>query len=483
MATVLTLLPRIEPTTSPAVQDLAFRLLASPADPPAGDAPPGAWIALRAERLTAILGRSGNALSLLEAGLVGQQSEAAGQIAVDLAFLNGDVAQACTLVQGRDKSWMETYWDQAMVTCEALGGRDTDARVGLDVLREDKFKDDGFSALVDVALAGSPPPRPLDRLPAPQPMALALLNKAHAEVPRRVLDSNDLAILRAVAVGDGFPADERIVAAEKAAIFGAITPGRLAADYLSLPLAAADLQSPINQAQSAAGARGRAILFHALRDATQPGAKVGLLLALLDKCPRADLYLVMVRAAEPILLGLAPDPSLSDAAGEIARALYADERPVEAGRWLALAHPDAAQSLLALAHMVDDKAAPPWGMADLAAEFRGVTRDAGLAERRAVLAAQLLAAEGTPAPASAVVPLLDARVSVPPNAGPGVLIASEAAGMQIGGTVLSSLVALGEQGAMASGFTVAQAISGLRAVGLPHDARRLAIDAAISAGI
>jgi hypothetical protein len=72
---------------------------------------------------------------------------------------------------------------------------------------------------------------------------------------------------------------------------------------------------------------------------------------------------------------------------------------------------------------------------------------------------------------------------VPPNAVPGLLIQNEAAAMHLGPTVLAVDVALGDQGALASGFTIAQAVAGLRTVGLPEDARRLAIDAAISAGL
>src|SRR5579862_2729300 len=119
-AMVLQLIPRIGATTSPALHDLAFRLLASPATPPPGDSPPGALLALRAERLANALGRPGTALSLLAAAPPQQGGEALGQTQVDLAFLSGEADRACTLVKSRDPSWQETYWTQGLVTCDAL---------------------------------------------------------------------------------------------------------------------------------------------------------------------------------------------------------------------------------------------------------------------------------------------------------------------------------------------------------------------------
>ena len=52
----------------------------------------------------------------------------------------------------------------------------------------------------------------------------------------------------------------------------------------------------------------------------------------------------------------------------------------------------------------------------------------------------------------------------------------------LGGTVLASLAGLGEDGAAGPSQLVAQAVAGLRAVGLGDEARHLAIDAALAVG-
>jgi hypothetical protein len=479
-ALVLALLPRIGVTTSPALQDLAFRLLASGAAPPEGDAPQGAFLALRAERLANALGRPGAALKLLDAAPP-EGGEALGQTQVDLAFLGGDVVRACATIKGRDRSWQETYWDQGMVTCEALQGHESEARLGLDLLREDKFKDNGFSGLVDMALGATP--HPLEALPSPQPMAILLLAKAAQALPRRMLDGANPAVLRSIALAAGLPADQRAQAAEKAAAFGALPPERLADAWAAIPLDAGDKDNPLNRALAATGMRGRAILWQAIKAGEAAPARANFISTLLDRTPRQDLYFPLVRALQPMLLDLTADPDLADDAADLARAFLALDRPAEAERWLAVAPHDAARALLPLAHIVDDKTAPSWGDEDLTALMRLGTKDVGLATRRAVLAAQLLAAEGTPAPDALLLPLLEASVNVPPNAAPVVLLESEAATGRVGGTALAGLAALGDQGALASGVVIARVITALRLVGLTDEAHHLAIDAAIAAGL
>ena len=479
---VLQLIPRIGMTASPALHELAFRLLASPATPPPGDSPPGALLALRAERLANALGRPAAALSLLGAAPPQQGGEALGQTQVDLAFLAGDADRACTLVKTRDPSWQEMYWTQGMVTCDALQTRDAEARLGLDMLHEEKFKDNGFSSLVDLALGGQP--HPVEVLPSPQSMALALLTKAGQPLPRRALDGAGLVVLRSVALGAGLPADQRAAAAEKAATLGALPPERLAEAWAALPLDAGDKDNPLNRALALGGTRGRAILWQALvAPGTAAPARVNFIATLLDKAPRADLYFPLVQALEPILMELGPDPDFRDSAAEIARALLALDKPEAAARWMEVAPLEAAQALTPLAHIVDDKAAPAWGDEDLAALERHAAKDPVMAEHRAVLAAQLLAALGTPPPEPLLLPLLDAQPALPPNAAPLVLIESEAAGKRVGGTALAVLAALGDQGATTPGIMLARAVAALRAVGLLEDAHRLAIDGAIAAGL
>jgi len=471
---VKALMPKIRPATSATLQDLAYRLLASPATPPdAGDAPAGALLAYRAERLTA-LGRPDAALGLLQS--IPSPGEDVSRAIVDLAFLSGDTRTACATAHARDPAWQNPYWDQANVTCQALDGKADDAQLGLDMLREAKVKDDGFSALVLKAV-GIDAKLP-DSLPTPTTMSLVLLQKAGQPLPKRALDAPP-AIQRAVALGDGFPPDQRLAAAEKAAAYGAISPERLAEMYLATDLNDDERQTPLTRAKAAGGAHGRAILFRAAHDAGQLVAKGNFLVSFLSDS-KSELFPALLRAAGPMLVEVPATEDLKSVAPDFARALYALDQPRQAAAWLEVATPEAQAALLPLAHVVDDASAPAWpnqSVTDLA----GGRKDAA-ATRRATAAAQLLTAEGVILPDQMLLPLADDGPATP-TSGPGAQLATAAMSNHLGITLLALFATVGDQGIGAQPVLAAEAVAALRQVGLADDAHRLAIDIAIAEGI
>lgn len=468
------LIAKIRPSNSATLQDLAFRLLATPATPPDGDKGlAGALLAYRAERLTA-LGRPDAALSLLQS--IPSPGEDVSRAIVDLAFLAGDTRTACATAHGRDPAWQNPYWDQATVTCQALDGQADDAQLGLDLLREAKVKDDGFSALVLKTL-GIDAKLP-DIVPTPQTMSLALLQKAGLPLPKKALDAPP-PVQRAVALGAGFPLDQRLAAAEKAAALGAISPERLAELYLATPLNDDDRQTPLTRAKLVGGARGRAILFRAAHESGQLVAKGNFLVGFLGDS-KSELFPALLRAAGPMLVEVPATEDLKSVAPDFARALYALDQPRQAAAWLEVAAPDAQAALLPLAHVVDDASAPAWpnqSVTDLA----GGRKDAA-ATRRAAAAAQLLTAEGVILPDQILLPLADDGPATPAS-GPGAQLGAAAASGRLGLTLLTLLAAVGDQGIGAQPALTAQAVATLRQIGLGDEAHRLAIDVAIAEGL
>jgi hypothetical protein len=481
-AAIEALIPRIKPSTSPTLQDLAYRLLASPAAPPDGDraAPDaGALLAFRAERLTA-LGRADAALVLLQSAPPAGGGEDATRVITDLAFLSGDTRTACATAHSRDPSWQNAYWDQATVTCQALAGQADQAQLGLDMLREAKVKDDGFSTLV-LKTVGIDAKLP-DILPTPQTMSLALLQKAGQPLPKKALDAAPLAILRAVALGTGFPPDQRLVAAEKAATYGAILPERLGDAYLAAELTDEDRQSPLNRSKAAGGAQGRAILFQAAHDAPQLAAKANFLLAFLGD-PKSEPYPALVRAAANLLVEVPASEDLKSVAPDFARALYALDQPGQARAWFDVAAPEAQADLLPIAHVVAGDGSPPW-TGETLADLAGGKKDAA-APRRAATTALLLAAEGQAVPDQMLLALADPNAASlsSPAAGPAALLASAASAKRLGGTLLALFAAVGDQGIGTQPVLATRAVAALREVGLPDEARRLAIDVATAEGL
>jgi hypothetical protein len=314
-------------------------------------------------------------------------------------------------------------------------------------------------------------------------MALALFEKAGLAVPKKAFDTARLPVLVAIAAGTGFPPEQRVIAAEKAAALGAVTPEVLAETYLGLSLDDEDLESPLNRSDAAGGTRGRAILFRAAHDAPDFQSKANFLQALLVKAPRGDLYPAVIRAARPMLLELPVSTELQAAAADFARALYALDQPHEAAQWLEVAGPSQGAGVLPLAHIAAGSAAPPWGDVQLADLVGSSKKDASLGQKRAALLVELLTAEGNPLPDTLLMALIDAKIGGPASVGPGLIIDNEAGAGHVGGTVLAVLAGLGDEGAGGPGQTVAQAVAGLRQVGLKDEARHLAIDAALAAGL
>lgn len=477
------LLGQIVPTTSPALQDLAFRLLASPAAAPAGTIAPGALVAVRAEQLSRF-GRPEAALELLRVVPPGEMISDAGEVTVELLFLNQDQKGACDAVKARPANWQGIFWDEAQVTCSLLGGQAGPAQIGIDMLNEEGAGASGFSALVSRA-SGFDVPAPQE-LPAPQPLSLALIAKSGKGLPASILTTGSLPVLRAVALTPGFPEAARLIAAEKAAAFGALPAEKLAEAYLALPLAAEERASPMNTALHSDAARARAILFNAARDATDPAARAQYLDVFLEKSAAANLYPVAVRAARTLLLSIPATPDRRADALDIARALYALDLPDAARPWFDLLPPGGQQQFLPLASIVGGAKAPGWGSAVLLDPGIAAGDATTAAVNRAALAAELLTALGRPAPASATLPLLAEGGVVTwqtPAAGPPILVRAAAQRHALGGAILGVLSSLGSAGAAAPAPLVIDAVAALHQLGLETEARALAIDAALAAGL
>ncbi len=477
------LLGQIEPTTSPALQDLAFRLIASPATVPAGASAPGALVAERAQQLLS-LGHPEAALALLRTVPTVQMTSDAGQVMVELLFLNLDQKNACDAVKSRQPTWQGIFWDEAQVTCTILGGQAAPAQIGIDMLNEDGAGASGFSALVSRA-SGFDVPAPQE-LPAPQPLSLALIAKSGKGLPPSILTTGSLAVLRSVALTPGFPENARLIAAEKAAAFGALPTETLAEAYLALPLDADERASPMNTALHSDAARARAILFNAARDSSDPTARAQYLGVFLEKSSDAGLYSVAIRAAKTWLVSIPAAVERRADAGDIARARYAMDLPAAARPWFDLLPPGGQQQFLPLAAIVGGDPAPAWGtrvMLDPGIPAGDATT---AAVNRAALAAELLIALGRPPPASAIVPLLaegGAVIWQAPAAGPPILVHGAAQRHELGGALLGLLAGLGSAGAAAPPPLVIDAVAALHQLGLETEARALAIDAAIAAGL
>ena len=487
---VVALVPRLAATSSPVLQTLANRLLLSNAVAPGPRPPEGAagdgvagelasLVDLRVERLIDS-GQVESANALLALVPARGMDEPLERRRVDLAFLANDVKPACARVTEGVRRYKTPWWSRALIACQALSGDSAGAGLGLDLLHEQKApKDDAFETLVQ-AVGGHKVK--LDRLPDPSPIHLALLAAAKLPLPADALSGASPAVLRAWAGAEAAPLPQRLVAAERAAAFGALPLDRLRALYAKVEIAPEERAHALSRATVEKGARGHALLYAAAKAQPLGSARAEILQAMLAQA-RKDGDLVLVsRIVEPLILEMKAGADLAWFAGDATRVLLLTGHPAEARSWFAVAEPDTAHGLFPLVRLAVGRDIAWDGKQLGAAIAAAADNDA----RQAATVLALLSAFDEPvgpadwAPLFSRLPLVSLDL---PGAPIWFDLPRAASGHRIGETVLLALVTAGEGGKLtAQPARLSRAIEALRAAGLEGDARALAIEATLTAG-
>lgn len=484
-ALVIAALPQLRPTASPTLQDLSRRLLLSNALAPAGEDPgdgPGLAMA-RLDRLVA-LGQVDDALVLADRLRPRRDSETLDRLKVQLHFLANDTEGACAQVQAAIDRYQDPWWDRALIACQALAGDPAKASLGLTLLRERNVpRDPLFDSLIE-AVGGRAVK--IDHLPDPTPIRIVLLAAAKLPLPADALKAADSAVLHSWASNTRIPSDRRIAAAERAASLGALPLQQLRDLYTEIGVKPEDRKTASTQAND--NPRARALLFTAAQQESDPAARLGALNALLQAARKRGEFAVTARLVAPVLAEIQPTADLAEYAPEAVRALYVAERPNEARQWLRLANPAGGAALEPLARLAEGASGPAWPKAGLKGVLAGLQpQEGGAPPGRAFLVAALLAATGEPVTPADWAGLAAATpMAAAPLPNPALLLDQEqaAASHRLGETVLMT-VAFAHSGERLNlePSVIAQAVSGLRAVGLEGDARRLAVEAALAGGI
>jgi hypothetical protein len=497
-ALVERLLPRLPVAKgSPAMRDLARRLLLSNAEAPAGKGDGVSLFAVRAERLAA-LGSAADAAKLLALQPARAVDPAAARLRIDSLLLAGDLDGACKAVEGtRKAASADADWQKAQIFCQLRAGQGDQAALGLDVLREENHRDPAFFALAD-ALGGSKAAK-LDSLPAPSALDLAMLSAAKLPLPKDAAGAADPAVLTAIARDPGADPATRLAAAEQAAAAGSLPVGDLKKAYAAVNYSPGDLGNAVEVSSHDAGPGGRALLFQAA-GAQKPGAaRARILQAALGRARQQGGYLLAVQANLAYLLPLAPGPDLAWFAADAGRALYAAGHYEQAGAWLEVArskaasdpHAAAAASALGVYARIAGMGKPlDWD----AATVRKWRDTQARSEPGADAIARIFAVfEGLGEPIGASWSMIGqvnaastpaGQAGAAPDPALWFNLGDAAHGHRIGETVLLALYALGEGGpAGANPILLSRAIDSLRQIGLDAEARAIATEAAVAAGV
>ncbi len=474
---------------SPAMHDLARRLLMSNATPPEGAA--GANLTLlRVERLVA-LGDTKDAAALMALLPEREVDGAAARLGLDAMLLSGDADGACTWAEALIRQLPdEAYLQQALIFCQARAGRANEAMLGLDLMREQgQEPDTTFVALVEAVAAGQGDEVELPE--NPDALHLAMLQAAGQALPPALAASGRPEVLALLTKDPKLEAATRIDAAERGLALGIVPPETVIQLYLDMPTQPGELEAALQLPDAGYGAQMRAVLYQAAARSAQPAPRAQLLERALQLARRQGRYLASVAVNRALLMDLAPRPEIAWLAEEAARALYAAGRYEQATAWIDLARTsnepkaEAARPALALLARIAGGTAVTGDSTGLAPALAGGPDDASAGERAARILS-ILEAFGARGSETWAVP---AAAGTPAEGTRGVdpvlwfALGDAAADGRVGETVLLALVGLGPEGpAGANPIVLYRVLDSLRRIGLEREARALAFEAAIASG-
>jgi len=398
---------------------------------------------------------------------------------VDGLLLAGRDGDACAQIPaGLARYPQELYWTKAQVFCQFAAGQTDQAMLGLDLLREQAPDGDpAFFAAANMLIAGQGSALSAGDL---TPLTLAMLRKAGGSLPAAAVDAADPLLLHGIAGLQGGDHAVHAAAVERLVEIGALPGERLAGAYGAFEFTEPELNAALSGAPGASGedgVRGRALLYRAANRESLSATRAELLRAAFLSAERDGRATAMAQAALPLMSDLAPTAELAWFAPLAARTLYRAGQFERAGAWLSVlriagqSHPESQEAYAELRPLLRLAG----GAEPLAAD---TARPAGQRLLRVVLSRALGQEEDLAVAEAAETPQPLIRL-------PHLLALGDAAAAgRRGETVLLAVTALGAEAPAGSHpLALGYAVSALNAIGLGTDARALAIEAALAAGL
>ena len=488
-AVVEALLARIPVrAASPAMRGLARRLLLSAATAPEGPSTVN-LLALRASLLADMGDLEG--VSDLLAAVAGRFADPRlEQVESRMRLLAGDHARACALAAAATEPGPDHGWPKLLAFCQVLAGEADRAALGVSLLRETGVDDPLYYGLMDVLLGT--PGQGLPSMAEAEALHLAMATWAKVPVRADDLAGGRPAALRYLAASPDLETGPRLDAAERAEAAGALPTDTLRRLYEGAAMPEEALANPLTWAETRTGPAGRALLYRTAVAEALPAAQAEAMALAHRLGTDGGRYATVARVFLPVLEALPPSPEVAWFAPAAVRALLVGGAAEQATPWLGLmgtlrrAGGDAETSLTALVpllRLAGAAASESPGVADWWRQARHRDGAAG----RAVLLFALLTALGETVAEDLWVETLGHRElspQPPPSGAVWHRLDVAAAHGRAAETVLLALVALGGAGPAGAGPVVTgRVVERLRQVGLEAEARRLAVEAAVAAGL
>lgn len=460
----------------------------------------GKILAMRIERLSA-MGDVAAVDSLLKVAPGRDTDYALLKAETDVLFLSNDNARACPLIASQIRNIDTPYWQKAFIYCQVLAGEHDKASLGADMLRETGDKDEVFFGLINTLTDVEK--FKLTSLENPTPLHFSMIRAAKVKLPKDVTSSNNPAVLKTIATSPNAEAALRIDAAERAEAMGALDTDVLRQLYAGVTFTKETLDTALSQASIERTSLSRALLYRKALVESIATAKAEILAQVFKLAREGGLFQSTARVYHRILKDLPATQDLVWFAPEAARALLAAGDGASAEIWF---------NVLRTTGIVDEKAAAlrdqlaplarltghtsdeDWSTTKLDAWWKAETAtseekpvDIEAAHTRATLMYSLLEALGDPVPARRWEALLDGppqSSTVMPQSALWRSLNKAVDEVKRGEVVLLGMLALGQAGpTQVNPIVLRQVVTSLRLVGLSNEARALALEAAVAAGL
>ena len=258
-ASIERLLPLLPlPTSSPAKNNLAQRLLLTIAGVPATTTANKAnLVTMRLDRLIA-LGDVDDAWKLTQQLKPDQIDDITLRMVVEAA-LAANVDDICAKLPNIMKGHTASEWQQSLIVCQLKANDHKAAQLSLDVMRTQEVKDDTFVSIVEKNIIGTSKQLPRQLTPV-KPLTLVLANMTQLPLSGEVYGRPPASLIPFLVQTKARDDKARLLLAERAAAQGILTGENLAHVYKSLTFDSALLANPI-AAGGADAARARALLY------------------------------------------------------------------------------------------------------------------------------------------------------------------------------------------------------------------------------
>ncbi len=405
---------------------------------------------------------------------------------VEALFLAHDDQQACERAKPHLGAGDDRFWTKAAVVCALIEEDKAHANMALDMMREEKIADPFFTAQAEAMLGMKikkfPP------LEDPGAIHLTLLRVAKKPLPDGMADKLTApSLLKGIASWAEFNAESRMAAARKAEAAGAVSTDELRRLYDATDFSEKELSGDEKEIMKQKGERRAALLYRLAKRQDSVEARAERIAKNLGGAGSGNGLLAAMRLHAPLVEEIPPGSTMAWFAPSAVRILLAAGKEDKAKEWVPFAKPQGEVQnkagealLLPILRLMD--AVPALEQAHLE-NWREAGKD--MPSGRAALLFGLLEALGDPVPAQLWLTESSAKAeaaNIPPAIWHGLKQAAE--NKSSGQAALYSLLALDAEGVGgASPIVLQEVVRTLKAGGLEKDARALALEAAIAAGI